>query len=319
MSDRISLLRLTDGRMMEFAEYGDPEGDPLFFFHGFIGSHHQAMLADKAARTQGIRIIAANRPGIGRSSPSKFRTMTEYAADILELADALHIDTFGVIGASGGGCFALATAYVAPDRVRIVGVFGAIGPMNILYNVQQLRWLRRLFLQGCHGYPVTAQFLLSGFIAYCRNYPQTFYRMLLRSSDLGEHLLWRSDIQRILWSDYQSVFLQPGGSRGLLLEACLYFHWGFNLHDFPGDIRVLFWHGRDDSVVPLSCLRRIVRPIPRSQAILCPGGHLSFLMSDPSMVLKTIKQEWHAASEWSESEEFTHEPVFDAVRYPAIS
>ncbi len=62
-----NLLVMRDGRKLEVTEYGDRGGHPTFFFHGLIGSHHQASyIAAEAARV-GIRIIAPNRPGVGRS------------------------------------------------------------------------------------------------------------------------------------------------------------------------------------------------------------------------------------------------------------
>ena len=279
---------------MEYAEYGDPAGEPLFFFHGYLGSCHQAELAHASALRQGIRIIAPNRPGIGRSTPSKFQMMTDYAADINELADALGIDTFAVIGASGGGCFALANAYALPERVRIAGVFGAIGPMNVLYNVQHMCWFRRLFLQGCHGYPDTAKFLLSAVVAFCRHYPQVFYRMLVRTSELEKNLLRRSDVQRILWKDYESIFLQNNGIDALLLETKLYFNWGFDLRQFPDETPVLFWHGKDDAIAPCSTISSLAQRLRNGRAMLCPGGHISFLLTQADNVMCTLKHEWDA-------------------------
>ena len=61
------LLVMRDGRKLEITEYGDRAGHPAFFFHGLIGSHHQASyISDEAGRI-GLRIIAPNRPGVGRS------------------------------------------------------------------------------------------------------------------------------------------------------------------------------------------------------------------------------------------------------------
>ena len=48
-------------RLLEVCEYGDPVGRPIFFFHGLIGSHHQASYVADQARGRGLRIIAPNR------------------------------------------------------------------------------------------------------------------------------------------------------------------------------------------------------------------------------------------------------------------
>jgi pimeloyl-ACP methyl ester carboxylesterase len=33
-----NILRLSDGRRLGYAEYGDPEGEPIMLFHGTPGS-----------------------------------------------------------------------------------------------------------------------------------------------------------------------------------------------------------------------------------------------------------------------------------------
>ena len=51
-------LRLEDGRLLGYAVYGDPEGQPVFYFHGFPGSRLEAQLADGVAARLGVRLIA---------------------------------------------------------------------------------------------------------------------------------------------------------------------------------------------------------------------------------------------------------------------
>ena len=43
MNERCATLR--DGRALSFAEFGDPSGKPVFYFHGFPGSRIEASLA----------------------------------------------------------------------------------------------------------------------------------------------------------------------------------------------------------------------------------------------------------------------------------
>lgn len=290
---RTRLLRLPDKRLLEYAEFGDPKGMPVMFFHGFLGSCQQAILSHSYAVKEGLRIIAPNRPGIGQTSPAKFTEMTQYAADILELADHLNIETFTVIGASGGGCFALACGHEMPERVKLVGVVGGIGPLNVIHNIQQMTWVRRMFLQGCHGYPSAARWFLAWFFRFCRNWPQLSYNWLVRSSSvIDADMMSRKDITHVLWRDHQNVFLQKNGVEGLLLESGLYFHWGFDLKNFPEKTHVLFWHGKEDPIVPWATIRNMAKPIPYSRGIVCPGGHLTFLMNQTDKILQRIKTEW---------------------------
>jgi pimeloyl-ACP methyl ester carboxylesterase len=120
---------LADGRVLGFAEYGDPEGTPLFFFHGYPSSRLEAGPADKMARRLGVRVIALDRPGFGLSSPQPDRRIIDWPADVQEFAKAKSLPRFSILGGSGGGPFALACAHVLPHSVLTgVGLFASAPP-----------------------------------------------------------------------------------------------------------------------------------------------------------------------------------------------
>jgi len=58
--------RLPGGRKLGYAEGGDPNGVPVFYFHGFPGSRLEATLLPPS----GIRLIGVDRPGYGLSTPA---------------------------------------------------------------------------------------------------------------------------------------------------------------------------------------------------------------------------------------------------------
>src|SRR5271157_2395098 len=89
-----NLIATRTGRMLEVKEYGDPRGDPAFFFHGLIGSHHQAAYIGEQARQMGLRVIAPNRPGVGKSEYVERNNALEAVPDVEDLAAALEIDLF---------------------------------------------------------------------------------------------------------------------------------------------------------------------------------------------------------------------------------
>jgi pimeloyl-ACP methyl ester carboxylesterase len=65
----------------------------------------------------GVRVITYDRPGYGRSTRLKGRSVADAAGDVVAIADHLGLDQFGVIGVSGGGPHTLAVAAKAPERV----------------------------------------------------------------------------------------------------------------------------------------------------------------------------------------------------------
>jgi hypothetical protein len=48
-------LLLGDGRKLGYAQYGQPDGEPFFFFHGHPGSRLEARFAHQAAAEAGLR------------------------------------------------------------------------------------------------------------------------------------------------------------------------------------------------------------------------------------------------------------------------
>jgi len=57
-------IKLKDGRMLGYAEYGAAGGKPAFCFHGFPGSRIDGLIfdPDDLAAERGARLIVADRP-----------------------------------------------------------------------------------------------------------------------------------------------------------------------------------------------------------------------------------------------------------------
>jgi pimeloyl-ACP methyl ester carboxylesterase len=70
-------LLLGDGRRLGYAWYGQPDGEPVFYFHGHPGSRLEARFARQAAAGAGLRVIALDRPGYGLSGFQPGRAITE--------------------------------------------------------------------------------------------------------------------------------------------------------------------------------------------------------------------------------------------------
>jgi pimeloyl-ACP methyl ester carboxylesterase len=128
-------LQLRDGRTLGFAEYGDPAGNVLFYFHGYPGARVEARLLAEPAERLGTRLIGIDRPGIGFSTFQARRRFLDWPADVAELADKLGIDRFSVVGCSGGGPNALAYACRIPDRLIACGIVAGAGIAGLFLSL----------------------------------------------------------------------------------------------------------------------------------------------------------------------------------------
>ncbi len=129
--DNIRRILLADGRALAlaYAQCGDAQGRPVFFFHGLPSS--RLMHPDAAVcRSLGIRLVTVDRPGFGHSDPKPGRSLLDWADDVKALADQLGIDQFAVVGPSGGGPFVAACAYRLPTRIKRAAIVGGSGPID---------------------------------------------------------------------------------------------------------------------------------------------------------------------------------------------
>jgi pimeloyl-ACP methyl ester carboxylesterase len=108
VDDRIAL---PDGRLLAYAEFGDPDGRPVLFLHGTPGYRLNIWATDAELRSAGVRLVAPDRPGVGRSTPQPDRRLLDWADDIHHLADTLGLERFALVGFSNGGPHAAACAH----------------------------------------------------------------------------------------------------------------------------------------------------------------------------------------------------------------
>jgi pimeloyl-ACP methyl ester carboxylesterase len=121
---------MSDGRVLEVHEYGDPSGQPVIAHHGTPGSGASPTLAAEHAGIERIRLIMADRSGYGGSDRAPGRRVASVAADTEAIADALGIDRFCTWGVSGGGPHVLACAALLPDRIVAAASLASPAPYD---------------------------------------------------------------------------------------------------------------------------------------------------------------------------------------------
>jgi pimeloyl-ACP methyl ester carboxylesterase len=269
---RITTLR--DGRKLEVQEYGDPAGHPAFFFHGLIGSHHQASYVAEQARQSGLRIIAPNRPGVGRSEFADRSTPLDAVADVEDIAAALQLGEFSLIGISGGAPYALAGLYRLGSRVRTVTLISGMGPMRLSGALQGMDVRRRLFLEAGSRYPQVALRAFRRASDRFRADPNGFLDRLIATWSFPDRKLFqRREVFDLFIRDLHQVFTDGIGPEGLAQELRVYRNYGFALTDLPADPSVTLWQGLSDNIVPPMMAWRMVQTFPNAEAHFVPGGH----------------------------------------------
>ncbi len=147
------IIGVSDGRRIAVDFRGDPKGFPVFLLHGTPGSRSGPLPRPQRVYLLGIRLISYDRPGYGDSTRQKGRTVADAALDVLDIADHLGIDEFGVVGRSGGGPHALAcAALIEEKRLQNVAVLVGLAPSD----AKGLDWFEGMTDSNTNEYELAA-------------------------------------------------------------------------------------------------------------------------------------------------------------------
>lgn len=260
-TDEAQLHHLPDGRVLAYQEWGDPTGYPTFYFHGTPSSRLEAVFYDDAARRTGFRLIAVDRPGFGRSTFQPERAFRDWPADVCELADALGLDEFGVVGHSGAGPHLFACgALIPPTRLRFVGAYGPWGPLATPEIVSALNAADRAYrgLARLGAWPFDAAFLPLGWCAKYR--PSVFGRLLTAWVPDPERQHLSDELFRRHFRAAQLEAFRQGGRGGAYESFLNYRPWAFRLEEIAVPTHI--WQGDRDSFIPRAMGDYLERTIP---------------------------------------------------------
>ena len=263
------------GRFLGAAELGDPEGFAFLWFHGTPGGRLQVPPdAPASAAQRRIRLFGVERPGTGWSTPHRYASLSEFAADVSALAEALGLARFAVVGLSGGGPYALACAHSMPDRIVAAAVIGGIGPVRGPEAVPgHGRTLARLH-RFASAIAAPAGRALPTVIRPAVPHAALAVRAFsVFAPPADRPILLDPAFQSVLVGDILHVM--DGGLAGPLHDfRLLSTDWGFSLRDVRVPVR--FFHGDADGFVPAAHAYHQARLVQRGDVTLLPGGgHLA--------------------------------------------
>ena len=285
-------LSLPDGRSLGFAEYGAPNGKPLFYFHGWPSSRIEfgGLNGDAIASGLNARVIAVDRPGFGLSSYQPHHCFTDWPQDVARLADQLGLARFAVMSYSAGSPYALSCARALADRLTAVGVvsgvaqpFSAPGATDGMPTIMLWRTARI--------HPRLTWLLFKAMKGRITNGPRD---QLPKSAK--EAMMAEADFAYICEHPAAMAASMDGGAEALRqgglgpAEAgALYWKpWGYRLEDTPA--KVYTWHGEDDLNAPFAAHGKVLAAkLPNAEAKFYPGeGHISLIHKYLEMILATL-------------------------------
>ena len=275
-------VTLRDGRRLAYAEHGDPAGSPAFYFHGTPGSRLEGRLLGDAAVRHGVRLIAVDRPGYGRSDYKRGRKLIDWPDDVADTADALGIDRFAVIGLSGGGPHAQALAARMPDRVTSATIVSGAGSPEAALD--GLTGVKRFFTRIALAWTPWLAFWAALWAAFWA--PRTQAWMMPRFVD--RNVMRNKEAREAFVVDVKEALRQGAGAmrQDLVMFAR---PWHVEPRDV-GRVPVRLWHGEADRVVPVTIGRYYAREIPGCLATFFPGEEHLMIIEHADDIMRAVSQ-----------------------------
>lgn len=266
-------------RVLSYREYGDPNGTPLLYFHGYPSSSIEARFIDGAARERGLRVVAPDRPGIGNSSMSPNRSISQWPHDVGTLINRLGITRFAALGHGAGAPYAWVCGAAMSKRVSAIGVVSgatpgvshAISTAKAFWTLGTLPFGKTRFLD-----PERAE----------QAWQRFFHKATGREQAAGQNPEFRQAMLDAM------AYAFTEGSGGAAKDYALVdgASWGFAMGNVTVE-RCHVWHGDADTRVPVAQVRRLVERLPHHEMTVLPEeGHFSTWVNHHAEILDTLAE-----------------------------
>jgi pimeloyl-ACP methyl ester carboxylesterase len=282
-------IKFNDGRVLSYAEYGDPQGKPVLHFHGAPSSRFELspLAFDAIATRLHARVILPERPGFGLSDSKPNRTILDWPDDVTELAAALHLGRFAVMGFSAVGPYTAACAYKIPQRLSAAGIVGGLGPLDAPGAFGGLAKTNRLTANIARKAPWLLRPIYWSLSRRMHRNPGKIIDLVFELAEPDKALMAQIGGRELFIRMFGGGFQQRG--RGEAWEAVLLLGrpWGFRLEDIR--MPVYLWHGEMDAMNSIDMGRRVAKSIPDCRSKFYPQeGHFSLLVNHYEELLRAI-------------------------------
>jgi non-heme chloroperoxidase len=250
----MNTIKVQDGTEIFFKDWGT--GQPIVFHHGWplSGDDWDAQMMFFLA--QGFRVIAHDRRGHGRSTPTdRGHDMDTYASDVAALAKALDLKNAIHVGHStGGGEVIRYVAKHGKDRVSKAVLLSAVTPIMVRTDKNPDGIPMSVFDEIRLNTATRRQ-------QYFKEFPIPFFGYNRAGATISQGIVdnwWRQGMTGAIKAHYDCVKV-------------------FSETDFTDDLKnvdipVLVMHGEDDQIVPFELTAaKAVKLLKKGTLISYPG------------------------------------------------
>ncbi|MCA0921116.1 LuxR C-terminal-related transcriptional regulator [Pseudooceanicola nanhaiensis] len=284
LEDRLfRVLRLPDGRRMEYLEFGDPAGRPVLYSPGLITLCRWPAEAEAAAAAQGLRVIVPLRAGFGGSCPlpPEAPRGETVAQDLAALIDALELDRVSVLCQHNDLYFIALLHGLRPGCLDQVVGLAALLPLCCAEQYTRMaRWPR--FIQSSARYtPDLLPDMVRGTFAMSRcigKLPAMRLFFGASADDLG--VLQAPETQEAITVGTEATMSRERASIEAFIDDVIATHgcdWSAELRSLLSTVPVTVMYGDQDSMMPPETVANRAAAFPGARYITVAGtGQLLF-------------------------------------------
>ncbi|MBL0728853.1 alpha/beta fold hydrolase [Piscinibacter sp. HJYY11] len=268
------LLRLGDGRQLSYAEVGAPDGVPVLYFHALNASRLELLIHAERLRERGVRLIAIDRPGYGRSSFVERRDYREFVADVRALLDELQLERVHLLSASAGSAHAVHTAWALPERIGSVQCTAVVPPIDHILASGSPSTLNGMMNQFFRVVPSLLRPAME--LALFGQTVESLLKSMTSARGHKAFSLAEPDIAYITQPEHLPYFVAltmeslHQGPRAWALESVLLNQpWSIDLRELR--VPVHLWHGTHDGLVPMDMVESFRQALPQAELTVLEG------------------------------------------------
>jgi pimeloyl-ACP methyl ester carboxylesterase/DNA-binding NarL/FixJ family response regulator len=244
-------IHLHDGRRLEWREHGAPDGMPVMVFHSLTGAHPDYSIA----RAMNIRLIVPERPGAHGSDPLPGRSFLDWPDDVRQLADALDIKRFSLIGFSAGTPYALACASEIRERINGMALVSCMAPVRAEEDLEGMIPLNHTAMRLGHQSPELLAGFMDIFLKDLEQDSSSYFNAVAKHQPDHDHaVLERQEIMDHFLLAFQQAAKENFQQLCDEIILCAA-DWPLDLSRYSGHVSM--WHGQEDPLVPIRMGRRI--------------------------------------------------------------
>ncbi|NIY78270.1 hypothetical protein HCZ23_02140 [Celeribacter sp. HF31] len=271
-------MTLSDGRRLDYREFGAPAGQPVLVWPMDYGFTHWPRAAEARARALGLRVILPLRGGYGPSdTPPATGSLSEhYARDIAELVAHLDLGPCPHLALGVDVMFVAKFAALFPHLITGVVGCGAVFPVTEPNQIACMDKWHRMILATARHTPRLLPFLIkAGFALAQKAGKDAFIRNIFADAPGDLALLDDLDTREALFNGSHFTLSKDYNAADIFTRTTIEqmtMDWSQDLHAMAQSLPVQFLQGLEDTEIPPDMLAQHAARYPEIKIELCENA-----------------------------------------------